>query len=202
MIPGNDKQTLTEKAEAYCTHLLKSKLPANLVFHNYHHTAAVAKAAQEIGFNSGLAAEEMQILAVAAWFHDTGYCEMYKGHEEVSKLLAAAFLQAQGADENFQAQVVACIGATKQSQKPETLLEQVLCDADLSHLGKQSFLIFSQKLRKEMELVSGAIIPDREWHCQNISFLESHTFFTPYAKETFDAQKNKNLQHERGLLLL
>ncbi|MBF9252240.1 HD domain-containing protein [Pontibacter sp. 172403-2] len=202
MIPDKYKQTLIQKAEAFCTQLLKSKLPANLVFHNYQHTAAVAKAAYEIGLHSGLSAEEMQVLLVAAWFHDTGYRDKYKGHEEISKQIATDFLRTQGAHVSFREQVAACIEATRQAQQPETLPEQALCDADLSHLGKPSFPTSSQKLRKERELVSGTTIPDREWHCQNISFLESHTFFTSYAKGSYDAQKNKNILRERELLPL
>lgn len=201
MISSNDKQIPVERAKIFCTHLLKNRLPANLIFHNYHHTAAVAEAALEIGRNSGLPEEELQLVSVAAWFHDTGYSEKYKGHEDVSKLLAATFLQAQGADESFQAQVTACIEATRQPQNPQTLLEQVLCDADLSHLGKQIFYVSSQKLKKEMELVKGILIPDPEWHRQNIFFLEGHTFFTPYAKEIYSGQQYKNILQERKLLI-
>jgi len=201
MISNNDELTLVEKAKVFCTHLLKNRLPANLIFHNYHHTAAVAEAALQIGCNSGLPEAELQLLSVAAWFHDTGYCVKYKGHEDVSKLLAATFLQAQGADEKIQAQVAACIEATRQPQNPHMLLEQVLCDADLSHLGMQIFYVSSQKLKQEIELVKGNIISDTEWHRQNIFFLENHTFFTPYAKKMYSGQQHKNILQERKFLL-
>ena len=201
MTLNNDKKALVQNAKAFCSHLLRSRLPPYLVYHNYQHTYAVAKAAHEIGHNSGLPEGELQIVAVAAWFHDTGYSEKYKGHEDVSKLLAAAFLQDQGVDKNFQARVAACIEATRQPQNPQTLLEQVLCDADLSHLGKQTFPVSSQKLKKEMELMKGILIPEQEWHRQNIFFLESHTFFTPYAKDIYSRQQYKNILRERKLLL-
>lgn len=191
---------LVQKAEAFCTDLLRTRLPASLVFHNYHHTAAVAAAAFEIGTHSGLTAEELHMVVVAAWFHDTGYCCRYKGHEESSKQFATSFLLEQGVAPAFQKQVLACIEATKVLQRPATLAEQVLRDADMSHLGKDFFPATSLRLKKEIESVQRTTIPDREWHRQNIAFLEQHMFFTPYAQEHYTEQKNKNIQQERLLL--
>ncbi|MCJ8164621.1 HD domain-containing protein [Pontibacter sp. E15-1] len=180
--------------------MLTSKLSPNLVFHNLHHTTAVAAAAMEIGTGSGLQAEELELVTVAAWFHDTGYSCRYAGHEDASKQIASRFLRAQGVSAQVEALVTACIEVTKQPQKPGSLAEQVLCDADLSHLGKRCFQVASQHLKKEIEAVRGIPIPDREWHRQNACFLESHTFFTPFALRHYEEQKRINLQRERKLL--
>ncbi|WP_347159157.1 HD domain-containing protein [Pontibacter chitinilyticus] len=196
----NDPKKLLEEATLYCTQLLKSHLPSSLVFHNYTHTRAVAKAALEIGTNSGLSEEELQALLVAAWFHDTGYCRKYKGHEDVSKELAAAFLHKQGAASSFQRQVASCIDATKQPQQPQNLLGQIICDADMSHLGSASFIKASLKLKKELELVKGEHLSESDWHRQNLHFLQQHNFFTTYAKVMYDPQKDKNILKELQLL--
>jgi len=202
MFENSHIPAIIKEAEAYCTHLLKAKLPPNLVFHNYHHTEHVVKTAQEIGINSGLEEVELQILAVAAWFHDTGYCNRYKGHEDDSMLLAAEFLNEQGAGAGFKQHVLCCIKATKHANAPQNLLEQVICDADLSHLGKSFYKASSLKLKEEIELTTGTDLTAKEWHRQNLAFLKAHTFFTAYARMKYDRQKNKNLQEERRLFYL
>ena len=48
--------------------------------------------------------------------------------------------------------VKAAILATEFPQKPSTLLEEILCDADFSHLGDKDYLEKNQLLRLEWEL--------------------------------------------------
>jgi len=53
----------------------------------------VVLAAQEIGIKVGLSTEELNLLAITAWFHDTGYTRGYVGHEhKLSQMILLRFL--------------------------------------------------------------------------------------------------------------
>ena len=60
-------------------------------------------------------------------------------HEAQSAVLAEIFLRLHNvANEDIDA-VKACILATQMPQKPVTLLDKIICDADLFHLGTADF---------------------------------------------------------------
>ncbi|ARS37563.1 HD domain-containing protein [Pontibacter actiniarum] len=200
MVKCDTEEKLSAQAQAYCSHLLQHKLPPGLFYHNILHTQAVAEAAVAIGLGCGLPPQSLQVLQMAAWFHDTGYAYKYKGHEQESCALAKEFLREQNADDLLLGQVIACIAATKQPQAPKSLLEKILCDADMCHLGQTSYAGSSDLLRKEIEVFTGEEFSDAAWHRQNVQFLSEHSYFTAFARKTFDAQKKLNLEHEIKLL--
>ncbi|WP_204306740.1 hypothetical protein, partial [Klebsiella pneumoniae] len=73
---------------------------------------------------------------LAAWFHDTGFSSgQAEGHEETSVQIATQFLQSRHTDEGIMQRVASCIRATKMPQSPVSLIEKILCDADLQHLA-------------------------------------------------------------------
>ena len=61
--------TILEKAEKKASDLLLT-LPDTMTYHNLNHTREVVKAAEKIGSYASLQEEEMEILLLAAWFHD------------------------------------------------------------------------------------------------------------------------------------
>jgi predicted metal-dependent HD superfamily phosphohydrolase len=98
-------------------------------------------ASKTIGAACRLSAEELEGVILAAWFHDAGYVEAIEGHEEKSVEIATSFLRENGYPQEKIARVAACIRATKMPQNPKTLMEQVLCDADISHLARRTSLM-------------------------------------------------------------
>ena len=76
----------------------------------------------------------MLLLQLATWFHDTGYSEGPEEHEERSCVNAENFLKGKIPDADLEI-VKGCIRSTKVPQRPTSILEQIICDADLSHLG-------------------------------------------------------------------
>jgi len=73
---------IVQKAEAYVFSLIRDKLPPNYIYHNYNHTVDVVESVIEIAEGSELSKEETEMVVLAAWFHDTGFIEVYDGHEE------------------------------------------------------------------------------------------------------------------------
>jgi predicted metal-dependent HD superfamily phosphohydrolase len=184
---------LLQAAESYVTSLLNGKRPPWAVYHTLQHTEETVAAAREIGEASKLSKDDLDIVLLAAWFHDVGYIDTADGHEERSVAIAREFLQRQSYPEEKIDRVVACIRATHMPQAPASLPEQVLCDADMIHLGKKRFFDRSQLLRAEIELRTGKPFTDVEWLQKNIEFATSATFFTEYARAKFAARREKNL---------
>lgn len=173
---------------------MKEKLNPKLYFHNELHTAYVVTAAQEIGSNSGLNVEEMEIVMLAAWFHDTGYTEAYKDHELISIEIATQFLANLGIASEKIADVRSCILATRYPQKPVNLMEMVICDADFYHFSSDRYIDFASALKKEWEETIGLTYTQHQWDSINLEMLQFHHYFTPYSKVNLQSKKEENIK--------
>ncbi|OOQ57987.1 HD domain-containing protein [Mucilaginibacter pedocola] len=187
------KAALLRDAETYVTQLLSSQLSADMHFHNMVHTRRVVAATKDIVAHSPISKSDARIVEIAAWFHDTGYCYAYAGHEDSSIAIAATFLTQQGMDEGFINKVTGCIRATQMPQNPQNLLEQILCDADLYHLSVPEYTERSALLRREWAIRLKKAYTDREWTQSNISLLTHHTYFTNYGKTVLQKRKLDNI---------
>ena len=181
------------KVSEYATKLLTEKLPAGCVYHNLSHTTDVVEAAKEIGKQSNLSDDDLEILLIAAWLHDIGLIETYDNHEIKSVELSKSFLAGISYPQEKIETVVSIIASTKMPQSPSSLIEQVMCDADLSHLGKKGYNAKTQLLRAEWEAMAGKKYSDSQWLRLNIDFLTSNKFYTNCAKLLYDEQKETNL---------
>ena len=88
----SEELKIVAKAQKYVEALLKEKLAKDLTYHDYAHTERVAMVAEEIGKHSELNEDDMEVLLLAAWFHDTGFVNEYENHEEESQKIATEFL--------------------------------------------------------------------------------------------------------------
>ncbi len=183
---------IMEQTEAYVRQLLSQKLPSDFVFHTISHTLQVVEAAEKIGVESGLDSSDMEVIILAAWLHDTGYCFDPQNHEQESIRIARSFLSQKDYLPAKIEQISACIAATKFPQQPQNLLEQVVCDADLAHLSEKGYSKKAELLRQETSLLTGSEITQREWFKENMSLLKSHTFFTSYGIRTLAAGQEQN----------
>ncbi len=181
-------------SENYVKMLFKETLSNDIFFHDIVHTSLVVKAACEIGASCGLKKQQIAILQIAAWFHDTGYCYVYHGHEEKSIEIAATFLRQINADEKFINSVTECIAATKMPQKPDNLMQQILCDADMYHLSIDQYLSYAENLKNEWQSKLGMYYSDSEWKELNVAMLGNHKYFTPYGQTILQKNKIKNIE--------
>jgi uncharacterized protein len=161
--------------------MLKEKLPANYFYHNYEHTLYVLEKAIEIGTHEGCTEKEIELLSAAALWHDTGYIKVYAGHEEASCLLAKKHLPKYG----YSARIIGMIMATKILQTPTNKLEEILADADLEYLGTIDVARKAHLLFKELQSLSPSLTA-AAWDRMQITFLESHHYFTNYCKTNKD----------------
>src|SRR6185436_12641147 len=98
-----------------------------------------------------------------------------------------------GVDEATINQVKACIQASNVPQTPVTLLEKIVCDADMFHLGTDEFAERNKLMRKECEANQHEAISKEEWRKGSIKLLQSHEFHTDYCRLLLNAKKQENL---------
>ncbi len=186
---------IIDKAERFSVELLTHKLDPNYLYHNLTHTKRVVKSVGELVEFYKLEENEKEILLLTAWLHDTGYTQGSENHEENSCSLAKEFLKEQNYDPLLTQQVCLCILATKRNHRPQNLLEEIIRDADASHLGSNSFLETSEILREECSLLGLATYTPKEWREGNIKLFQTeHRFYTDYAQENWQSGKDKNLR--------
>lgn len=192
------QENLLEDSEQFVRQLFEQKVPAAYYFHDLHHTIAVVKATQLMAAHYQVAGSDYLALMLAAWFHDTGYSRQYAGHEVASVEIAREYLLPDKLEEPLFKMVEGCILATRMPQSPGNLLEQILCDADLFHLGTEQFEEETRLLRKETSLVKNKDISKKSWRKINARFLGQHAYFTDFAKAHLDKGKQKNLEKLQG----
>lgn len=186
-----DRRTL-EQARLHVRRYFARSMPGWLGFHDLEHTLSVVRAAGQIGRGSRLDEASLRILEIAALFHDVGYAKRYKGHEEASVRLAKRFLKEQNVPARTIERISALIMATRPSERPRTLMQRVLRDADNCKCGQADFAEMSERLRAELEHVQRKRIKPAEWTEANIRYLDGHRFHTAYAKLRFAKQKAIN----------
>ncbi|MCC9166483.1 Pycsar system effector family protein [Pontibacter harenae] len=195
-----EDQEIVRQASEYVFKLFKERLSQKLVYHNYKHTFETAKEALDLGERHKLSAEELQDLALAAWFHDTGYITTYAGHEEESVKFATEWLEQQKYPADRIQRINECIMATKPNSVPTFLLQEILIDADMSSIGKESFFASAELLRVEWEIFLDKFFTNQEWAQFQIDFLLSMSFKTSHAQRKFASQLGLNIQEQRSRL--
>lgn len=191
---------ILQKASDYVFNLLREKLPANHIYHNFSHTHDVVDTVEEIAEGTDLSKEDTELVMIAAWFHDIGFIETDNGHEEKSKEIAERFLKDNLYPDEKIEKVKGCIEATKYPQQPKNILEFVLCDADLSGIASKKYFEKANFLRHEIELLQKKAVSDKEWYTSEITFLTNHKFHTQYAHLNFDKRKNEHVLELREKL--
>jgi len=184
---------IQQEAAEYVRIYLSKKLSQPYCYHNLQHTENIVNAINEISDGMRLSEPDRLILLVAGWFHDVGYVCKIEGHEQVGARMAERFLKHQKVDAGDISKVKSCILSTKYPQHPISMLEQVICDADLLHLGQKDVLHKMALIREEWSLTRNLNYTDEQWHTLNFEFISKHHFHTVYCKRNYDERKNKNI---------
>lgn len=185
---------LLQNIESYVTQLFENVLKFEYTYHTIQHTINVVNSVKEIAKHEKIDAEDLVLLQIAAWFHDTGYTVTKEGHEIESTKIATQFLKDNNVDEKSITVVNELILATVFNYQPKNTIEKIICDADFYHLGKEDYETSIELLREEWKLGELLEYSDKEWLQINISFLENkHQFKTDYAKKKWQVQKEQNI---------
>ena len=171
---------------------LSENLPEHLCFHNIDHTLYVVEKVIEIGQNENCTEREIELLSVAALWHDTGYTITYAGHEQEGCILARRYLPEYGYDLASVDIICSLIMATKIPQSPQNKLEEIIADADLEYLGTETAASKAHQLYLELQTLNPELT-ESGWNKMQISFIKQHRYFSNYCKANNEKIKQNYL---------
>lgn len=168
-----------------------AKLPEYLTYHNLDHTAYVIEKAVFLAEKLKVSDDDLHLLQLAALFHDTGFIDNPKDHEEKGCKIAENYL-AKGYSSADLDKIHGMIMATKIPQKPTNLLENILADADLEYLGTDLFEEIGQTLFEELKHFNPDFT-EQAWDELQLVFLQKHHYHTEYCRINREPKKQENL---------
>jgi len=186
-------KALLEQVAQYVTSMFGGHADSGLPYHNKAHTQFVVDSTIQIANHYQLSDSDFFVVVTAAWFHDTGYLKTRDHHERESVKVADNYLRKQDVDQETIARINQCIMATEMPQKPQNLLEEIICDADMFHFGSDNFSEKYKSLRKEIESATKTEISKEKWRLQTVEFMEQHHYFTDYSNVLLNDRKKQNL---------
>jgi len=168
-----------------------AKLPQHLAYHNLGHTAYVLDQAIFLANESEVSSEDIHLLKLAALFHDTGFIDNPKDHEEKGCKIAESYLA------NFYSpaelkKIYGMIMATKIPQSPTNHLENILADADLEYLGTDLFDQIGETLYQELKHFNPDFT-EQAWDELQLVFMQKHHYHTEYCRIHREPKKQENL---------
>jgi class 3 adenylate cyclase/ligand-binding sensor domain-containing protein/HD superfamily phosphodiesterase len=182
--------------EEFIIEKLDKELPEDLFFHNVEHTSHVYAQVELLGRGEKVSDEELLLLRTAALLHDTGYIEGIDDHETRSVEYAREILPVYRYSEDQIERICSLIMSTKLPPEPKDLLEQIINDANLDHIGRVDFLIQSDKLFQEYRM-RHKVKSKKEWNQFQINFLSDHEFYTDIAKRMREVPKEQQIDNIR-----
>jgi uncharacterized protein len=169
-----------------------SELSSDLTYHCLNHTLDVLKQSIRIAADEQISnSRDLYLLKVAALYHDTGFLKTYAAHEIKSCEIFLADADQFNLTMEETAVITNLIMATRIPQLPKTLLEKIICDADLDYLGRDDFFPISDNLRKEF-LSYKIVANDEEWDQMQMKFLQNHQYHTQSSQNLREPAKQMN----------
>lgn len=172
---------------------LENELSPDLTYHGLHHTHEVLECCRQYADRLNISEYDANLLYTAALFHDIGFTITYDNHEEASIQLVQKILPDWQYTRKEIETVSGIIRATKIPQKPNSLLEKIIADADLDYLGTDKFYSVGKTLLQELKTFN-KISDEQEWNRLQVQFLKNHHYHTEFALKYREPVKKKHLQ--------
>ncbi len=189
------------RLELYIIEKLHNELKEDLYYHCTEHTIDVCESVERIAVEENVNEEDTLLLKTAALFHDSGFIFSYENHEDSSAQYGESILPDYGYNTEQISSIRGMILATKIPQRPNNLLEMIICDADLDYLGRDDFLYKSFLLKREWDIYLRKTTLN-QWYTQQLNFLVGHDFFTETSKKNREANKQNLIMDMKSLLNL
>lgn len=188
--------SLYKKTEVHVTEMFQKLQPAHLVLHNLEHTETVVKKVNEIAGHYNLSEEDMMVVYVAAWFHDTGYLqEKPENHEFKSIEIMRDFIQEQKLSNEIVEKIEKCILATRSPRNPLDLNSEIVCDADTYQFGsKKEFKKTNRLAFEEAQNLCEVKLTREVFDAHTLKLLTTHKYYTTYCKEILNDVKKENIK--------
>lgn len=164
-------------------------------YHQYEHALDVMERAIYLWEKEWVSDEEIEILAIASLFHDTGFIIKYDKNEPIWAKIAKNYLKTVLYPEPKIKQIEELILATDPDyKKPKNILERIIKDADMDNLWRDDFFDKAEKIKKELETIKNIKIKDPDWHHSSLDLLYEHKYLTSTQEVERKWKKEENKQ--------
>ncbi len=187
-------ELMLKEVEAFISKYMRKHENPKLLFHNLAHTQGIVLVAGQLAEHHSLNEKELFIVKAAAWFLCAGYYKDLLHPEEASVKMAEEFFDGWGLESETIELIEKCIGATIPGSVPDTLLEEIICDANSFYFGTENFSSYNKLRRKEYELLNKTGVDKNEWAKNTIQMLEGHKYHTDYCRSALNNNKQRNLE--------
>lgn len=197
--------------------ILGRDLPETLRYHSARHTHEVLHDALVFGLEDGLSNKELELLSIAALYHDLGFVSQQRNNESIAAGMAREIMhKCDYREEDIVAvetmildtQLLPADGGKGLTQIPRSMLSNYLCDADLGNFGTEFFLVKSVLMYSEVTNQDFSHITQLtserglNYLRATLSLLEGHKWHTPAARKNRALRKEKNYTELRGIVEL
>ena len=184
--------------DEYIRALFKDELPDGIKYHDADHTLhpsrGVVAVANRIAISENISEHDRELLIAAAYFHDTGYIREYDKNEPIAARMAGRILKLIGYKPDEIDRIQKMILATDLALEPNTLIEKILCDADLDHLGRDDFFELDARLREGRRIRGLDVRDDMKWYSGTLKIITNHKFYTESQIKLREDKKQENIK--------
>lgn len=174
---------------------LRRDLPSSLLYHSCSHSEDVFVEAIRFAVIGGVGAREVELVALAAAFHDAGFLTQRAENEPIAAELAHSEMHKSSSYDSAECALVrqmildTALISTPQGlkQHASTSLSGYLLDADLSNLGRLDFFD-----KGELQLRETTSDQASFWE-RTLSLIEGHTWKTPAARAMRTTMQCRNI---------
>ena len=169
------------------------ELSPKLTYHNaWHTTGDVLPAAICFASKLNVNQDDLTVLKTAILFHDLGYLQQYDNNESIGAKMAEDILPQYEYSYEQIVKITRLILATQVPQKPTTLLEKIICDADLDSLHRDDFIERGRVLLAEFAIFQNNI-KEFDWLDIQLEFIKNHTYHLDVDINSRNAGKLENI---------
>lgn len=177
-------------------------LPPTLIYHAAAHTEDVFHEVILFATYDGLSPREVELLAIAAAYHDSGFLSRIQDNEVIGARMAVEAMQRAGSYTDTEITIVErAILDTKVvgtlygfRQIPTTALAGYLLDADLGNLGRDDFFDKGELMYKELNA------PRELFLINTLELMYGHRWNSVAAMELRESKKQQNIAQLRQVL--
>ena len=176
--------------------LLRTKLPSHLHYHAYSHTEDVLGEVVKLALLDSLAERDVELLAVAAAWHDVGFIYSNSSNEPlaarqmrdtVGPLALYSDAELTTIEQMILDTALIPDGETFK-QHASNPLSRYLLDADLANFGRDDFFEKSELQRLESNEL------EQTFRHKTLSLVRNHRWLTKAAHTLWQVKKEQNLQ--------
>jgi len=185
---------LVNTTEKFVKNLLAEQMNKNFLFHSQGYTMKSISKAKKILEITDVTNVEANSILISTWFMHSGFAVNYENHLNESLNLATDFLKNDGIDNENINKVLELITSAWSKDEPKSESEKIMKDVRTWFYASSDFEELLQLLRLELENFNKSVPDIDTWRLDYVEELRvRHRFYSDYAKENWQEQKEDNI---------